>query len=82
MINLDPDFEKELAAIYQSSGVLSIARKRLADAQAAGDEHEIKLQMAAVVGAEALTEKAYEDLGRAIFKEYQRLTGEFPKVKK
>lgn len=80
MINLDPKFSDELAGIHEASSLLAIARKRLADAQNEGLEHEIKLQLAMVEGAEHLLTNAFERLGRAIFDEYQRITGEYPQV--
>lgn len=80
MLNLDPKFSAELAAIHEASSLLAIARKRLADAQQEGLEHEIKLQLAAVDGAEHLLANAFERMGRSIFDEYQRITGEYPQV--
>jgi hypothetical protein len=80
MINLDPEFTKELRAIYEASGLLHLARKRLKDAQELGDTRETKLQSGAVEAMEQHLQVAYATLGRAIFEYHQRVTGEYPKV--
>jgi len=80
MINLDPDFTKELRAIYEASGLLHLARKRLKDAQELGDTRETKLLSGTVEAMELHLQVAFATLGRAIFEYHQRVTGEYPKV--